>query len=232
MGLYYNPNPPHIGSQQPLEPKKLIQSGPPPQNPPFIDGARVPQAVLNCWTAAVVAAGILPTLPPPKVVPAAAADKPPILGMRVPLAVQIAWIPPPPPPPVAENLNPPRSGPAPTNPPFGLKPLYSTTSDVFPYTSLMRKQAIPPQNYVFRPDVFPKIYASWVPQPYVAQVSPKYIPPVVVDQVPPSVLPQAVLNSWYVQSPMPVRGSMMAPLLPVQAVVSVNFTSLLLMGVG
>lgn len=50
MGLYYNPPQPFMGARQPGAPlEQTPPSGPTPQNPPFMGGARVPQAVLDAW---------------------------------------------------------------------------------------------------------------------------------------------------------------------------------------
>src|SRR5437879_8007607 len=84
MGIYYNPNPPHIGAQQPLEQRKLTppQSGPAPQNPPF-RGSFVGTEILVAW--AVV---ISPISLPPKVIPQTAiATDPPFVGTSVGQAI-------------------------------------------------------------------------------------------------------------------------------------------------
>lgn len=103
MGLYYNPNPPHVGAQQPLSQRKLTPpiSGPAPQNPPFMGGARIAQAILTCW--AVAAAVAIPTPPvvavnldPP--ISGPAPQNPPRTGARVPVEVLVSWLPAPPTP--------------------------------------------------------------------------------------------------------------------------------------
>lgn len=117
MGLYYNPNPPHIGAQQPLTQKKLTppQSGPLPQNPPFNGGAKIAQAILTCWA---VAAAVAFTYPP---VVAVNLD-PPISAPATPLfkktnyEIYRAWDATASAPITAINLDPPISGPQ--NPPI------------------------------------------------------------------------------------------------------------------
>lgn len=112
MGLYYNPNPPHIGAQAPLTPKNLTPpSGPAPQNPPF-PGSRISQAILSCWAVAAVAI-VLPTLLVPQ--PAQAAFVPPAKFNQ---QILRAWEAPPQAAIVAINLDPPISGPTPQNPPL------------------------------------------------------------------------------------------------------------------
>lgn len=116
MGLYYNPNPPHIGAPQPLEQRKLTppQSGPTPQNPPF-RGSRIGQDVLVSWAVAAVVAATLIVLPT-KLVPAQAAVSTPLFA-NPNYQILRAWDPVAPAPIVAINLDPPVSGPTPQNPP-------------------------------------------------------------------------------------------------------------------
>jgi hypothetical protein len=114
VGLYYNPNPPHVGAQQPLDQRKLTppQSGPAPQNPPF-RGSFVGAETLSCWAAAVTAAVIvLPQL----LVPQPAAAGTPYVAPRY--DIYRSWDAPASAPIVAINLNPPISGPAVNNPPL------------------------------------------------------------------------------------------------------------------
>lgn len=116
MGLYYNPNPPQIGNQQPLEQRKLTppQSGPAPQNPPF-RGSFIGTETLVAWAAAVAITAISPILPA-KLVPQAAVAAP--LFKKTNFEIYRAWDAPTPPVQFAINLDPPISGPAPQNPPI------------------------------------------------------------------------------------------------------------------
>lgn len=94
MGIYYNPLPPHIGAQQPLEQRKLTPpSGPLPQNPPFNGGAKIAQAIIMGWSALVVTNAIAPVTAR-NLTPQNAVNNPPFTGARVPLEIQINWPPP------------------------------------------------------------------------------------------------------------------------------------------
>jgi uncharacterized phage protein (TIGR02218 family) len=119
VGIYYNPNPPHIGAQQPPDQRKLTppQSGPVPQNPPF-SGSRIAQAVLVCWAAAVVTNAIAPiiavNLDPPISGPAATAP----LFKKINYEIYRTWEPQSAAPIIAVNLDPPISGPVAPGPLF------------------------------------------------------------------------------------------------------------------
>lgn len=212
MGLYYNPNPPNIGTWQPLEPRKLTPpSGPVPQNPP-LTGAKVPAAVLISWIppapAAVVAVNLIPRpvspyVPPsvyrdygwytPYLLPTVAGNldppisgptpqNPPIKGSRVPVEVLIGWIPPPPAPIVAINLDPPIAGPTISNPPI--------IGSIVPSSVLI----------------------SWLPPTPMPIVAINLDPPVQgpTPQNPPfqggALVPNTVLINWLPPVPMPIVG--------------------------
>lgn len=112
MGLYYNPPPPFMGAAQPLEGKKLDppQSGPPPQNPPFMGGSAVHKAILGCWAAAVIVSTIMPVVARNLTPPSAPVVSTPLFK-KTNFEIYRAWDPPVLAPIVARNLTPP-SGPA------------------------------------------------------------------------------------------------------------------------
>lgn len=64
-------------------------SGPPPQNPPFMGGARISQPVLNAWLPPAPMPITVVNLDPPRSGP----TNPPFPGSLVPVAVQVSWLP-------------------------------------------------------------------------------------------------------------------------------------------
>jgi hypothetical protein len=114
MGLYYNPQPPHIGASQPLEGKKLTPpSGPLPQSPPVLLTAATLAIILSGWAPASAAPQTSP-----KLVPQAVVSGPPLLNNTALQTILSAWASTAPPIQTLEQLVPPQSGPPPTNPPF------------------------------------------------------------------------------------------------------------------
>jgi hypothetical protein len=88
VGLYYNPIPPHIGAQQPLDSKKLTppQSG--PDNPPFL-GTRIAQAIFVAWTIASIAP--VPVVAKNSTPPGGPATPP--LFKKLDYGIYAAWMP-------------------------------------------------------------------------------------------------------------------------------------------
>ncbi len=114
MGLYYNPLPPHIGAQQPLEQRKLTPpSGPLPQNPPFIGG--IAQAIILGWSAFVATNAIAPVTAR-NLTPSGTIAATPYNPARY--DIYRSWDAPAPPTQFSVNLNPPIAGPTPQNPPI------------------------------------------------------------------------------------------------------------------
>lgn len=173
MGLYYNPNPPHVGNHQPLEQRKLTppQSGPPPQNPPF-RGSFIGTETLVAWAAAVAITAISPILPA-KLVPQAAIAAP--LFKNINYEIVRAWDAPAPPIQSAINLDPPISGPAPQNPPFtGTRiPVEIQVGWIPPAPApIVAKNLNPPIGIVAPSNppfvgsyVRPEIQVAWIPPP-------------------------------------------------------------------
>jgi hypothetical protein len=212
VGLYYNPQPPHIGAAQPLEPRKLTPpSGVGHSNPPFT-GSKVGQEVLASW-AAVAAFVVLPALfvPPP----AGAAQPPPSASLT---SVLDTWDVKPPAAIVARNLTP-ASGPTPSNPPVIGARVPAAVQVAWapppwpaqwsPPVIQGAAVAIPPPPIGAR--VPTAVMVAWLPPPWPSQSS----PPLIQGLIPPppvgSVVPKAVMVSWIPPAPQPIVGQSLTP---------------------
>lgn len=162
-------------------------SGPPPQNPPFMGGARVPLPVQVAWIPPphIADPNFAPDTFAPWVVPPVVTPFLPI-GTRIPDAVLVSWLPLPPLPQLPINLDPPRS--VPQNPPFA-----GTRVPV-------------------------EVQVAWIPPPptpypqFVAENFAPLLPPPPATYRPIGVsIPTAVMVSWLPPAPMPIVARLRNP---------------------
>lgn len=224
-----------------------------PDNPPFT-GARVRAEVLIAWAApaaAVILPHLMvpqaEAAPPPKRTPEAifqawdtkapaaqrsarlvisgpAPEAPPIIGARVPLPVQVWWIPPPPEPQTAILLNPPIAGPSPEAPPVkgAREPLAVQVSWIPPppasQSTILLKPPIagPVVGPIGRTGIPAAVMAWWNATPVYITLELPPAPEVVPDAPPgrPGVS-QAVLDSWRSEFLANQERPWLAPLIPV-----------------
>lgn len=150
-------------------------SGPPPQNPPFMGGARISQPVLNAW----LPPAPMPVLPVLLDPPISGPQNPPFPGARVPVEVQVAWLPPPPTPTshyLAENFAP-------------LLPVPAT------YTPIGSRMPVAVQVAWLPPPP--------MPQPPINLDPPRNGPPINNPFFPGARVPVAVQVSWLPRPPQP-----------------------------
>lgn len=228
MGLYYNPPQPHIGAAQPLEPKKLTpQSGPVPQNPPFMGGSRVRQEILNSWSvpaAAVVLQELFVPAVPAQAAPARTPDAiyqswSSVLSNSQYASIQVVRE-------SAARMTPPVSGPVPTDPPFngGAEVSQAVLNWWIPPPPAPQSSILlePPQSgpapsnppFVGGAKLAPGIAQWWSRDLVFVEISAPIVPQIQPDSAPVSRAATSlaeILISWLPKPPAPITARLLVP---------------------